>query len=98
VRYRIGRSRQSAGRFAASGPYQGEFRMKSLTVILVLGLFVLAAATLASRAADEKKDVKKADARVFELRTYHAAPGKIKALEARFRDHTMKLFLTKAVV
>ena len=66
--------------------------MKWLTVTVLLGLFVLAAATLASRAADEKKDTKKADARVFELRTYHAAPGKLKALEARFRDHTMKLF------
>jgi hypothetical protein len=31
--------------------------MKWLTVTLVLGLFVLAAATLASRAADEKKDL-----------------------------------------
>ena len=30
--------------------------------------------------------------RVFELRTYHAAPGKMKALHARFRDHTRALF------
>jgi len=28
----------------------------------------------------------------FELRTYHAAPGKLDALLARFRDHTLKLF------
>lgn len=32
------------------------------------------------------------DTRVFELRTYHAAPGKIEALHARFRDHTNDLF------
>jgi hypothetical protein len=32
------------------------------------------------------------DSRVFELRTYHAAPGKLDALHARFRDHTCKLF------
>src|SRR6266581_6814612 len=32
------------------------------------------------------------DTRVFELRTYYAAPGKIEALHARFRDHTCKLF------
>ena len=32
------------------------------------------------------------DTRVFELRTYIATPGKIDALHARFRDHTMKLF------
>lgn len=30
--------------------------------------------------------------RVFELRTYTAAPGKLDALKARFRDHTVKLF------
>jgi hypothetical protein len=32
------------------------------------------------------------DARVFELRTYYANPGKMAALHARFRDHTCKLF------
>jgi hypothetical protein len=69
--------------------------MKWLTGTLVLGLFALAAATFASRAADDKKDKpepKKVEQRVFELRTYHAAPDKLKALEARFRDHTIKLF------
>jgi hypothetical protein len=69
--------------------------MKWLTAALVLSLLVLGAATFAGRAADDKKDkpeAKKVDNRVFELRTYHAAPGKLKALEARFRDHTMKLF------
>ena len=30
--------------------------------------------------------------RVFELRTYTAAPGKLDALNERFRDHTVKLF------
>ena len=30
--------------------------------------------------------------RVYELRTYTAAPGKIEALHARFRNHTLKLF------
>jgi hypothetical protein len=32
------------------------------------------------------------DSRVFEMRTYYAAPGKLDALNARFRDHTLKLF------
>ncbi|HKX28956.1 MAG TPA: NIPSNAP family protein [Blastocatellia bacterium] len=32
------------------------------------------------------------DSRCYELRTYHAAPGKLEALHARFRNHTMKLF------
>ena len=30
--------------------------------------------------------------RVFELRTYTAAPGKFEALKTRFRDHTTRLF------
>ena len=30
--------------------------------------------------------------RIFELRTYHSAPGRLEALSARFRDHTMALF------
>ena len=29
---------------------------------------------------------------VYELRTYHAAPGKLDALAARFRDHTEAIF------
>jgi len=29
---------------------------------------------------------------VFELRTYTAAAGRLGALNARFRDHTLKLF------
>src|SRR5947209_20317354 len=43
-------------------------------------------------AADADKGGKKVDTRVFEIRTYYAAPGKMKALHARFRDHTCKLF------
>jgi hypothetical protein len=35
----------------------------------------------------------RADAnRVFELRVYHAVPGKVPALQARFRDTVTKLF------
>src|SRR5262245_15345156 len=33
-----------------------------------------------------------ADTKVYEMRVYYAAPGKLDALHARFRDHTMKLF------
>lgn len=39
------------------------------------------------RAADNSPDP-----RLFELRTYHAQPGKLEALLARFRDHTTRLF------
>lgn len=34
----------------------------------------------------------KKETRVFEMRTYYAAPGKMEALHARFRNHTNKLF------
>jgi hypothetical protein len=33
-----------------------------------------------------------AQARVFELRTYTCNEGKIEALKARFRDHTVQIF------
>ena len=32
------------------------------------------------------------DGRLYELRTYYAAPGKFEALQSRFRDHTIRLF------
>ena len=34
----------------------------------------------------------KAAKRLYELRTYTTEPGRLPALNARFRDHTMKLF------
>ena len=55
-----------------------------LALVAMLGGLMVAGPT---RAADEKKD------RVFEMRTYHAAEGKLDALNARFRDHTNKLFV-----
>jgi heme-degrading monooxygenase HmoA len=38
------------------------------------------------------KSVITKDIRVFELRTYTTAPGRLKNLHARFRDHTCKIF------
>jgi hypothetical protein len=32
------------------------------------------------------------NSRVFELRVYHTLPGRLPALEARFRDHTITIF------
>ena len=55
--------------------------MKSLLTILTFGLFAAIAV-----AAD------KPDTRLFEMRVYFAAEGKLDALNARFRDHTLKLF------
>jgi hypothetical protein len=63
--------------------------------VILLGLIAAVLATggmAAADRADSDKEKKKVDDRVFELRIYHAAPGKMKALHARFRDHTNKLF------
>src|SRR5579872_6489246 len=38
------------------------------------------------------------DTRCFEMRTYHAAPGKLDELHDRFRDHTMELFKKHGMV
>ena len=51
-------------------------------------LTLLAATAIAAATAPEAS----AADRVFELRTYTASPGKLDALDARFRDHTIALF------
>jgi hypothetical protein len=62
--------------------------MKTLWgVLAILGL-----GTMGLPAHAAEKPEKKGDTRVFEMRTYYAAPGKMKDLHARFRDHTCKLF------
>ena len=55
----------------------------------VLGLSSFAALRIAT--GDDKP--KQGKERVFEMRTYIAAPGKLGALNARFRNHTNKLFV-----
>lgn len=60
--------------------------------IAIVALLTVAAlvAGFATRSRADKE--KKMDDRVFEMRTYYATPGKMKALHARFRDHTCGLF------
>src|SRR6266700_1514018 len=58
--------------------------MQKLTVLLGLVWFVAALSVLA---ADKPRET-----RCYELRTYYAAPGKLDALNARFRNHTMRIF------
>jgi len=53
---------------------------------LVVGA-ILGAALVQLRAAEPV-----APARVFEIRTYHCFPGRLEALNQRFREHTMKIF------
>lgn len=53
--------------------------------------FLASALTLTMVAAAPSFATEK-DTRYFEMRTYYAAPGKLDALNKRFRDHTCKLF------
>jgi hypothetical protein len=43
-------------------------------------------------AASRQDNPKQASSVVYELRVYHAAPGKLGELLTRFREHTVKLF------
>ena len=60
----------------------------AITLAVTSALSTIAAET---KATPVSPSVAK-DSRCFELRTYHAAPGKLEALNARFRDHTCELF------
>lgn len=64
------------------------------SLLLVALVAVAASALLAVRAAPPAPASSLAPgSRCFELRTYTAAPGKLEALHARFRDHTNALFV-----
>ncbi len=68
--------------------------------LLALPAALLMALPLASSLAQEAtgkpapKSISpsKTDTQCYELRTYYAAPGKLEALEKRFKDHTIALF------
>jgi hypothetical protein len=60
--------------------------------VAAVGLAVGGLAMVKQTAAEEK-----GKERVFELRTYTAAEGKLDALNARFRDHTNKLFVKHGI-
>jgi hypothetical protein len=51
----------------------------------LVALFPLVALAADAPAADK-------EARVYEMRVYYAPPGKLEALNARFKNHTLKLF------
>ena len=56
---------------------------------IMLAVVGLCMAVSLSASAEDKQT---SDARVFELRTYTAAPGKLDELHRRFREHTLKFF------
>jgi hypothetical protein len=60
--------------------------MRMLAALVLVGLVF--AAPVAAQAPPSTA----AGAKVYELRTYYAAPGKLEALHARFRNHTVEIF------
>jgi hypothetical protein len=62
-------------------------RMK-IAALLCFSLLPVASTLM----GEPQPDAPAGTARVYELRTYTASPGKLDALNARFRDHTIALF------
>jgi hypothetical protein len=61
--------------------------MKGMLIALVALSLGFSGFALYAAKGDEK-----VKSRIFELRTYDCAPGKMEELKARFRDHTCKFF------
>ena len=58
----------------------------------LLMLLAISAAGVIGYRLGETTTAHAATGRVFEIRTYTAEPGKLEALHARFRDHTLAIF------
>ena len=56
---------------------------------IIFAFLALASIVMPAAAQDTALDPRAA---LYELRVYHAEPGKLDALNARFREHTLKLF------
>jgi hypothetical protein len=76
--------------FMADPDWEAVFKASELNGRLVTKVESLFLA--ATDYSPEVRPTTNAASRVFELRTYTAAPGRLDALNARFRDHTVKLF------
>jgi len=68
--------------------------MKSILPLITACALLHCAVIPTANAAGEKGTA----GQLFELRKYHANPGKLNALQVRFRDHTMKLFKQHGMV
>src|SRR5687768_17479202 len=69
--------------------------IRSKSVLVALAAAFMLGAGLRMGTAQEGTSVSPSiarDSRFFEMRTYYAAPGKLEALHARFRNHTNGLF------
>jgi hypothetical protein len=76
----------------ASSHYSEFARMPAVKRRTLLQSLPAAPLLSAALLADSKNAVAKDASTVYELRVYHAAPGKLPDLLRRFREHTTKLF------
>jgi hypothetical protein len=65
---------------------------KLFSIPFVVATLVLGSVAVFTLRAADKPAVPGQAMRYFEMRTYHAPAGKLDALNARFRDHTLQLF------
>lgn len=63
-----------------------------ITATLAAGAFACGLRTGRDAGSTAAFAAEPAPPQLYELRTYTAAPGKMDALHARFRDHTLRLF------
>ncbi len=66
--------------------------MNRRTLLQAIPVAAFLPASLSAASGQDTANSAPASAAVYELRVYHAAPGKLADLLARFRDHTVKLF------
>lgn len=66
--------------------------MKRRTLLWALPGATLLPASLWAATQQDKGNPAQAETGVYELRIYHAAPGKLNDLLSRFREHTTKIF------
>jgi hypothetical protein len=66
--------------------------VKRRTFVQALPAAALLPASLWAAARQDNANHPASTPAVYELRIYHAAQGKLADLEARFRDHTIKIF------
>ncbi len=67
-------------------------------LVAIVGIVLLCSTGIDGQGADAQEKIKKAatkklKARVFEMRTYTTAPGRLPVLNKRFREHTNYLFV-----
>ena len=71
--------------------------VKRRTLLQALPAAALLPGSLWATSQQDNTNPKQASTMVYELRIYHATPGKLGELLARCRDHTMKLFVRHGI-